>query len=70
MKGTADLKDWELHYDINSVNIDTIYVLKGNIYNDSEKRFDDGKYVRTSKIEVINFKEGWAESQNTKYTLK
>jgi len=70
MKGTADLKDWGLHYDFNSKNANCFYYLTGYIHNDSMQRFNDGLRVRTSKIEVINFKEGWAESHNTKYTLK
>ena len=44
------------------------YVLTGQTMNDD--RFDDGTFVRTSKLVRVDFQKKEAETLNTIYSLK
>ena len=43
--------------------------LYGEIYDDEQGRFEDGKQVSTSSIQELNLDEGYAMTRNTKYIL-
>ena len=43
------------------------YVATGNIYNDEKKRFEDGKFIRTSPIVKINSLDRQIITENTTY---
>lgn len=42
-------------------------ILRGAIHNDI--RFDDGEYIRTSRITKIDLVDGFIQTRNTKYKL-
>lgn len=44
-------------------------MLEGEIYDDEKKRFEDGRYVRTSPLQELNIKNNYAQTKNTKYIL-
>ena len=44
-------------------------MLQGEIYDDEKKRFNDGRYVRTSQLIELNIKNNYAQTKNTKYIL-
>lgn len=58
------LKNWSIHR-----MYDGRYVLMGEIYNDAKERFKDGTHIRTSPLREINFVGGYADTENTLYTL-
>lgn len=69
MKNKADIRLlWSLDSEHPSVFPEKAY---GFIYNDSEKRFDDGTEIITSR--VLNFdtiaKDGFIETRNTVYNI-
>jgi hypothetical protein len=41
--------------------------LVGNVYDDEQKRFEDGEQIRTSTVTEMG--EGFAQTRNTRYTL-
>lgn len=43
--------------------------LQGDIYDDENKRFENGEFVVTSSIQELNIKENYAQTKNTKYIL-
>ncbi len=57
----ARLENWILCEGIN--------VIIGDIYDDEQQRFEDGKAIRTSGIVELNLEENYAQTRNTKYIL-
>ena len=45
-------------------------VIKGEIYNDSKERFEDGALIRTSSVRNIDFIQGVVETRNSIYNLE
>lgn len=43
--------------------------LAGNIYDDPQGRFTDGRPVITSRIVDMNEAQGWAQTEFTRYRL-
>ena len=60
-KQKSCLVEWQV------VDFGSCYVLTGQVVNDP--RFDDGEYVRTSKLIRVDFEKKEAETLNTIYTL-
>lgn len=44
-------------------------VIWGKIYRDMKGRFADGTYIRTSRIEFIDFTKGLVKTKNSVYEL-
>ena len=59
------LKNWsiERYWDGNMV-------ICGEIYNDEKCRFRDGTFVRTSRLEFVDFKNHVAKTKNSVYNLE
>lgn len=60
----SELWNWELI----EGRANTYYV-RGNIYNDSKERFNDGTSVTTSSLQSIDFITGVVETKNSTYKL-
>jgi len=59
-KITARLENWQLVFNN----------LYGDIYDDSKNRFEDGKWIKLSKINAVELKEGdIIQTMNSKYLL-
>jgi len=41
----------------------------GNIYDDEQRRFEDGCSIKTSKIIALNLGDKYVQTRNTKYEL-
>lgn len=65
IESTAILEDWKFEGHLKDDN----FHLSGKIYNDKKNRFNDGQKVYTSRIEEINFQDGWAKTKNSIYKL-
>jgi len=61
---TGVLKNWELKeygpYE---------WVVTGNVFDDKEGRFHDGKTIRTSLLVEVNFQNKWCRTLNSTYYL-
>lgn len=57
------LKNWEIEKYYGN------YVLIGDIYNDTKKRFSDGSTIQTSRLFKIDFQSGIAKTKNSIYKL-
>lgn len=44
-------------------------IIQGNIYNDELQRFEDGVFVKTSRLEELNIKDKYAKTKNSTYIL-
>jgi hypothetical protein len=44
-------------------------VLRGQIYDDENERWDDGTTIRTSRLVELDTKNKYAQTLNTKYIL-
>lgn len=45
------------------------WYLSGGCVHDSKRRFGTGELICTSRVEEIDFKNGWARTRNTLYKL-
>jgi hypothetical protein len=61
---TAELRQWEL-----TRSPTGNMILRGRIYNDATKRFEDGEMIRTSALKYLDVEEGIAKTLNTTYIL-
>lgn len=61
----AELRNWSIiwGYDFESM------VVRGLIYNDKKKRFEDGEVVRTSSITKIDLEHFLVFTKNSCYKL-
>ncbi len=57
------IKNWTIKRWSSSV------VICGYIYNDTSRRFPDGTYIHTSKVEFIDFRNGVVKTKNSLYAL-
>jgi hypothetical protein len=64
-KSTGTLENWTLKYSMAK----EMYYLSGDIYNDKKDRFPDGQRIYTSRIEEVNFQDGYAKTKNSIYKL-
>ena len=64
-KPIGTLEYWTLQYSMAK----EMYYVSGNIYNDKLNRFPDGQRIHTSRVEQINFQDGWCKTKNNIYNL-
>lgn len=57
------LREWEITRE------DDYVVVRGRIYNDIKKRFDDGTHIQTSMVLKADFVSGIIETRNSVYHL-
>lgn len=58
----ATLKNWRIYRCADGA------MLMGRAYG--HPRFEDGKFIMTSKVKSVDFESGKAITQNTEYTLE
>lgn len=58
------LREWEITRE------DDYVIVRGYIYNDIKKRFEDGTYIHTSMVLKADFVSGIIETRNSVYHLE
>ena len=46
------------------------FVIFGEVYNDQKKRFEDGTFIHTSRVRVIDFDSKVVVTRNSIYNLE